>query len=1035
MGLYRDETGRVIEIDDRFADARGYTPVTPLETEAADAQRGLEARGEERGIVGSINAAATGLASGLTLGGSDYLLSKVLPDGERERLLAEMDAHPYLRTGGEVGGALIGAFATGGSSLARTPAGYLGQIANSKVAGHLAAGGIKGTAKAIGVMGGEGAIQSAGQYIGHASLRDKEVTAEGLTGALGTGFAFGAGGGGAALGVVNGVVAGRRMFSRVMEGKKAAEAAESSWSVAAQESLEADMTTARTAEAKLENIRVAKMEALRGRNEARSAAQEASLDAQGTRVAKPKDAPDFEAGIPTNVIPKAEVQGGTPTSVFRRPGEPEGSAPLIDVGAQPAGEATSVFKSPEALAAKTAKDAKAKPAAKAAASASDLEAQLAGTKAKLDEGASIKDIKGDPTKPPRKFNADDPMDLDDVGIEMLGEMRRGGRTKEGLLKTADDLRAQRQLALSEIRFKATEDLLGTIVAKQEQILSDLVDEYRAARKDFEALAGRTDDFTPPGALDDATRAGSPGKRQAVEILDDAHEEALLRAKHAADPAEAGRAVTEAEELENLLEGLAVPRLHAADAPMSRGELRSPNAKQWAEELADAAAKVARYEKATAKLADEVGDVAHPTSIGKSKALREAERDGERKMYDRTTRAVDDAADGIHPKVSAAKAAKKAQIDAQRKLDDANVQFAEAKNEFGVASKKVREGEKLKAGALKEDAKLARGAAGIGAQDVGGIMEFVDIPGMPKPSDLPVIGPLLGAYLKFRTIKKALGRAMGKVPATADARVAVLASQTRDRVARAVDRSIGALERGAKGMTRVIPPVAGVLAARIYDDGGEDPKKGASIQDLAAARMRELAAYVHTPGAIERDVRIQLAQVTDPDLITAAEKQRRTQMEFLLSVAPPMPEPNLLNPIKYMPAPAQAMSFARSVEAVNDPASVFERLAHEQAMISLEAAEALRKVYPRIFSEAGMRLMERAQQGDLKVPARMRVQLSLLYKVPLDSALDPDNLRITQSVYDRKVAMPPPGMQGAPTTPSIANPVNLSQGLTPAADRR
>lgn len=1074
MGLYRDETGRVIEIDDRFAEARGYTPLTSVEENDIYQQRGLEARGTERGVVGSINAAATGLASGLTLGASDYLLGKVLPDGERERLLAEMDAHPYLRGGGEVVGAVAGALATGGSTLARTPAGYLSQVAQRGVESGLAAGGIRGTAAAVGVMGVEGAAQSAGQYIGHASLRDKEVTAEGLVGAVGTGFAFGSVGGGAALGIVNGTIAGRRLFARAMEGKKAAEAAESSWSIAAQESLEADLSTARAAEVKLENIRKAKTEALRGRNEARSAAQEAALDARGARVAKPKDAPDFEAIIPTDVRQRPieidptdpnfprDAQGGTPTSIFSRPGELEGPAPLIDVGAQPAGEATSIFKSPEAVAAKAAgeakaaaakaaKDAKAKPAA-----ATDLEAQLAGTKAKLDEGVQLKDIKGDaagenavpgspvsPQIPPRGAAPVQPgrKPIDSISDWLSekaafdnGELSFAKKIED--IKGANELRFRRQETLSDIRYKATEDLLGPQVAKEERVIADAVEEYNVARKDFEELAARLDGDAPGLADPQRTATASPGNRKAIEILDDAHEEALLRAKHASDPQEAGQAITEAEELENLLESLAVPRLHAADAPMSRSELRAPAAKQWTEDLLEAAEKVKRYEQASAKLADIVGDNAHPVSLERTKVLRDAERDGERKMYDRATRATDDAADGIHPKVSAAKAARKAQIDAQRKLDDLNVQHAEAKSDYSAASKKAREGERAKKAALREDAKLARtgGQAGVDAQDVGGIAEMIDIPGMPKPSDLPIIGPLLGAYLKFRTIKKALTRGMGKVPATADARVAVAAAQTRDRVARAVDRSIGALERGAKGLQKAAPLAAGVLAHRLYDDGGEDPKKGADIQDLAAARMRELAAYVHTPGAIERDVRRQLAEVTDPDIITAVEQQRRAQMEYLLSVAPKMPEPNLLNPIKYKPAPAQAMSFARSVAAVNDPASVFEALAHEQAMISLEAAEALRKVYPRIFSEAGMRLMERAQEGNLKVPMRTRIQLSLLYKVPLDAALDPDNLRITQSVYDRKVQMPPPGMQGAPATPSIANPVNLSQGLTPAADR-
>lgn len=314
MGLYRDETGKVIEIDDRFAEARGYTPIGAGGEAALYAERGAAERTAEEsgGVGGAVRAGMSRVLSGATLGATDVLHGAVMTPAEREQLLADIAAHPYVSTAAEAAGMLAGSLAAPGSVAARTPAGYLSNLAAHEVEGALASGGIKGTAKALGVMGFEGAVQSAGQYIGHASLEDKEVTAEGLTGALGTGFAFGVGGGGAALGVANGAVAGRRLFSRVMGGKKAAAAAESAWTVAAQESLAADMTTARTAEAKLENIRVAKMEALRGRNEARSAAQEASLDAQGARVAKPKDAPDFEAGIPTNVIPKAEVQGGTP---------------------------------------------------------------------------------------------------------------------------------------------------------------------------------------------------------------------------------------------------------------------------------------------------------------------------------------------------------------------------------------------------------------------------------------------------------------------------------------------------------------------------------------------------------------------------------------------------------------------------------------------------------------------------------------------------------------------------------------------------
>lgn len=966
MGLYRDETGRMLEVDDAFANARGYQPVHPAEIEELNAARGIEARGTERGALSAINAALTGIESGLTLGASDVLLGEALPPFERERLQAELEAHPYLRIGGEVAGMVGGALMTGGAA---TPTGYLSSVTSRAVESGLERGGALGTAKALGAMGTEGAIQSAGQYIGHSSIEDKEVTAEGLSGALGTGFKFGAIGGGAALGVAKGAIAARRMYSRVMDGRRAADAAKLAWSTASEEALQADTISAQVAEEKLNTIRKAKIEAQRYRNETRAMTEEERIRA---------------SGMPEQAGPAGETYVAQTSSV--RP-EDIGPAPLIEVGEQPKGAATAVFaKAEEVRPSEMASGPPTKAAPRPQAvepAGTKLEAQLLGTKAQLEEGVPFREI----------------------------------RPEEGL---------------PEIRRKATSDLLGSAVANEEDRLIKAVEEFHDARIDMERIV--KSEFAEP----QATVAASPGKREAVEILDTAHEEALLYARRAAEPREAGRAVIEADEFEKLLERLAVPRIIEKGQPLSREELRALDAEQWAQELMGDVAKIERYEKASAKLADELGDQAHPTSVLKAKALRDAEREVERKVTDRTARAVDDAEtfgpEHKTPK-DRIKYAREQQLDAQRKLDELGVQEKEAGMAHKEARSKMREGEKAKKAALREEAQAAAQTGRLGAQDVGGIWEITDIPGMPKPSDLPFIGPLLGAYLKFRTLSRAMGRMMGKVPATGNSKVAALAAQTRDRIARAVDRSLGILERGGKYSVRIAPAAAGILSHRLYDDGQPDAKKGASVQALAAVRIRELAAYVHTPGAIENDVRQQLLDVADPDLIAAAEKHRRQIMEYLLRNAPKGPEQGLLNQINWEPSGAEAMAFARRYDAVSDPAGVWERVAQENAMLSLEAAEALRENYPRLFGQAQQRLLEHAAEAKLKVPYRQRIQLSLLYKVPLDAALDPDNLKITQSVYERKVMNPQPGMPATPPVPSTAGPVQISQAFTNAADRR
>ncbi len=1097
MGLYRDEAGRLIEVDDKFADARGYVPAEPTALGSVIREAGDRARAEERGIVGDINAGLTGVASGLTLGLSDVALAHSLTPLERERLQAEIGAHPNLRTGGEIAGAIAGSFVAPGSALAKTPAGYLGVAAGREVEAGLAQGGIRGTAKALNAMGAEGAVQSAGQYIGHNAIEDKETTAEGLAGSLGTGYGFGVAGGAAALGVVKGTMAARRMYSRVMDGRRAAQDAASSWSLASQEALDADAATLRAAETKLENISKAKIEAQRGRNEAAGAYREEKMYAA---TAEPRVAEDVAPEAFVGPEPLANVapqsgEGGA-TQAYRKP-EPitfdpaaaqafdEGlpsmrdqvNAVAGDITPAEKGAKTGAFKRPEGSTARVAREAP----------PTELESQLAGTKAKLDEGAALKDVK--PVKA-GKGN-------DSPSIEGWLEEKKAfddaelnaARASEDI-KGANELRNRRQTTLSEIRYKATEDLLGPQVAKMEQELQDIVDEFKQAKAGLGELSdGVPEPFTsgeagarrdlergdphrgapwgggdgPRAAGPDegsipvidvygiekgvgraprggGTKVGSPGVRQARQILDDAHEEALLRAKYGADPEEAGQALSHAEELENLLNQIddvsdGVPR--AVDGTPEE---------MFADQLAADIKKLWRYEESSAKLADAVGEAAHPTSLGKAKAFRDAAKDSERKVMDRSARAVDDA-EHFGPEYKTPKErvqyARGNLNEAQKNLDELGVQEKEARAEFQKAGKKVREGEKAKKAATRADATASAKAGKMGAAEAGGLLEFIDLPGLPKPSDLPVIGPLLGAYLKFRTLKKAMGRFMGRVPATADAQVAARAAQTRDRIARAVDRSLGLVERSGKFAARKMPATSAILATRIFDDGGDDPGPKASITKQAAARMREINAYVHTPNAIELDVRRELRGVVDPDLIAAAEKHRRYMIEYIQRVMPKIPDPGLLKTHDWEPSPGQAMSLARTMDALNDPPAVFEKLAQERDLVSLEAAKALRDVYPKLFEEALQRAIARGQEAPQKIPYRTRVQMSVFYGVPFEPALSPENFQVTQSVYDKKPSSPAynPAMPGAaapsaPTAqPAIANPVDLSQAYMPSFDRR
>ena len=113
---------------------------------------------------------------------------------------------------------------------------------------------------------------------------------------------------------------------------------------------------------------------------------------------------------------------------------------------------------------------------------------------------------------------------------------------------------------------------------------------------------------------------------------------------------------------------------------------------------------------------------------------------------------------------------------------------------------------------------------------------------------------------------------------------------------------------------------------------------------------------------------------------------------------------------------------------------------ERGTITPEAAETLREVYPALFGEVRMRLFSRAAELEAKLPYRQVVNLSLLFDVPLDDSLRPENLLAIQSAHatSAQAATGPSGaapQPGQPPAPSVAGPVRLSNLYETAEIRR
>lgn len=1090
MGLYKNSGGFVVEVDDAYARAQGYEPYTGGE-QARDIRTAAEEARQANVAESAPLTAFRGVASGLTLGVSDVLTAATTTKNTREEIVAGGEQHPYARTGGEVAGMFVGALAQPGSLLAKSPAGLVSRATGAVVEQGLERGGAAGTAQALAAMGTEGAVQSAGQYLGHAALGDREVTAEGLAGALGTGFGFGAAGGGAVLGLQKGTIAARRMFSRVMEGgENAAADAASAWDTQSATTLAADEETANIARRKLDDLRVARRE-----GEAHVARQNQILREEQSRAAQPRPqaeptaAPSEPAPQPRpgedlvgkllpkpapveNVPPINEPSGLERIVQMQREAAPvESARPVVDEnlraaigraeGAPAPREGIQGAPKPEAFGNLPPRASEQPtingpsplngPADARAAFADEV---YAAARKANDAGGGFGANKAfisatyDQMNPALRGRS-----LDDFK-ELLEAARKRGDVS---LSRADYVQAMdsKLVAASESKLGGIENHmvefnrpspnrqfglekpapLGKALAGQEQRLAEALHDFEQARSTMldrlatdaaskHALPTRGEgvgssgvplEFAPGKApvAEPGTKVATPNGRRAA--LDEAHEAALSRAEYANTEAERVAAIKDAEH---------------AEAQLAREDMPG----DAVGDVARAAEDITNYEKASAELADAVGDQAHPTSLAQMKAFQEAQGEAARKMMDRVTRAAEDAEGPIamsaKDRVAYAKAQKRA---AEADLARVRADEVVAKNASDAAKTKFKLS-KASAKPVEPPTATKKGKLGLAA-DIGAAAEVLDIPGLPKPHDLPVVGPLLGAYLKYRAVKAALGRFTGRVPATGDARVAALAAKTKDKIARSVDGMLGLAEKGAASAVPRAPTLAATLGRRIFDDGREREKEHASLAEKAARRVDELAAYVTTPGAIERDVRLALVDVSDPDMIAAAEKQQRASMQYLLDKAPKGPPQDPLAPRAWRPSGSQSMELGRRIEVINDPTAAFD--AARRGDLTIEGSETLRANFPRLFELAQLRVMERS--GELKAPLsyRQRAMATLLFDHPLDASLDPRNIRIVQEAYKPSAggspAMTAPGPAATPM-PSVAGDVMLNKLYQTGADR-
>lgn len=422
-------------------------------------------------------------------------------------------------------------------------------------------------------------------------------------------------------------------------------------------------------------------------------------------------------------------------------------------------------------------------------------------------------------------------------------------------------------------------------------------------------------------------------------------------------------------------------------------------------LARAAKAIGDMEDASAKLTDLLGNEAPRTAVDNAKAFRTATGHANERAAASSAKAAAD----LTGKVPAADST----------LVDDDIAKALRRHDMQSAAKPPK---RPTGGAPATPA--APMTSGIGGKlaDAGAALEVLRAIGahVPAISHIPVIGPILGLWLKARAVMGILGRKGGSIGKSTEGVIAAKAAATRDRIVAATGSILDGAAKGAGKVGHLAGPAV-LLAGKLFP-GGSKPASD-KPRDLYAARMDEIAR-AQSPGAVDQAI-AQRYPTSDPELHDALVAQVQRGIAFLDGKAPKQTMlPGVLpGDGAWKPSMAAIEEFGKYVHAVNDPVSVLEDLA--KGHVYAEGAETLRTVYPQLYQYAQKELLQAAPEMAKTLTYPRRVMISILYGIPVDGTLNPSHAQYLQ------IPSPPP----APSAPTSSGPLRLGQQVMSPLDHR
>lgn len=220
-----------------------------------------------------------------------------------------------------------------------------------------------------------------------------------------------------------------------------------------------------------------------------------------------------------------------------------------------------------------------------------------------------------------------------------------------------------------------------------------------------------------------------------------------------------------------------------------------------------------------------------------------------------------------------------------------------------------------------------------------------------------------------------------------------------------------LREYVKRATGKLPALKGVIAPASLkilqkSNWGDTRTRDKTRQQAFQKRVGELTSFVANPMQLADRLARNTETIGDVDPRIAQTMQTRAAnaAQYLYDHAPKPPNRATMIAGKWKPSDIDLARFERISAVIEDPKEALESL--KRGTLTVDEVEALKNCYPKIYEGIVVQLAEQIPQLREDLPYRERVQLSILFGVPVDATMEPNFLAAIQAVSAPPAGMPP-----------------------------